>query len=222
MNQALTPSSAWPRAEAVPAKATPLAECSSSWKSAQDHLPLVRQLVQEEVDAGFVRLVPGGVAELKAKYDRMAIGKLGVVIAEGRSPRSVVDSSISNITSNTLLPNQLPRISDVMACTPLSMATERIIQLTLDVSKAHRRVLIHPADQGLLCFHVGDELYQCLTLNFGARVSGWYWGRVAGLMVRSDDQPISCGPTLMLCGSMWMTSWPGLIANLRPCGPPLW
>ena len=66
VNQALTPSSAW-RAEAVPAEATPLVECSSSWKSAQDHLPLVRKLVQEEVDAGFVRLVPGGVAELKAK-----------------------------------------------------------------------------------------------------------------------------------------------------------
>ena len=101
-----------------------------------------------------------------------------------------VDSPISNITSNTVLPNHmlLPRISDVMACTPLSMATDQIIQLTLDVSKAHRRVLIHPADQGLLCFHVGDELYQCLTLNFGARVSGWYWGRVAGLMVRSAHQ----------------------------------
>ena len=77
VNQALTPSSAWPRAEAVPAEATPLVECSSSWKSAQDHLPLVRKLVQEEVDAGFVRLVPGGVAELKARYDRVAIAKLG-------------------------------------------------------------------------------------------------------------------------------------------------
>ena len=147
MNQAFAPSAVWPRAEAVPAEATPLVECSSSWKSAQDHLPLVRQLVQEEVSAGFVGLVP----ELKSKYDRVAIGKLGVVIAEGGSPRLVVDSSISNITSNTVLPNHmlLPRISDIMACTPLGMATDQIIQLTLDVSKAHRRVLIHPADQGL-------------------------------------------------------------------------
>ena len=28
-------------------------------------------------------------------------------------------------------------------------------------------------------------MYKCLTLNFGARASGWYWGRVAGLMIRS-------------------------------------
>ena len=37
----------------------------------------------------------------------------------------------------------------------------------------------------LFCFHVKEELYQCRTLNFGARASGWYWGRVGGLMVRS-------------------------------------
>ena len=52
----------------------------------------------------------------------------------------------------------LPRISDVMACAPLGMSTDSMIQLTLDVSKAHRRVLIRPEDRGLLCFHVGDEL----------------------------------------------------------------
>ena len=63
------------------------------------------------------------------------------------------------------------------------MSQDQLLQLTLDVSKAHRRILIHPDDQGLLCFHVGDQLYRCLTLNFGARASGFYWSRVAGLMV---------------------------------------
>ena len=36
-----------------------------------------------------------------------------------------------------------------------------------------------------LCFHVGDRLYQCLCLKFGARARGWYWGRGAGLVVRT-------------------------------------
>eukprot|EP00435_Cladocopium_sp_Y103_P026209 s1025_g6.t1 len=126
--------------------------------------------------------------ELRSSYPRVAIVKLGIIIAEGRSPRLVVDSSVSNVTANTVLPNHmlLPRISDVMACAPDSMAIEEVVQLTLDVSKAHRRILIHPADQAffLLCFHVGDDLYPSVTLNFGARASG-YWGRVAGLMFRS-------------------------------------
>ena len=52
------------------------------------------------------------------------------------------------------------------------------------MSKAHRRVRIHPQDQGLLCFRHRNVLYQSVTLNFGARASGFYWNRVAGLLVR--------------------------------------
>ena len=72
-----------------------------------------------------------------------------------------------------------------MDSAPHEFAREQLIQLTLDVSKAHRRILIHPADRGLLCFHVGERLYQCLCLNFGVRAIGWYWGRVSGLIVRT-------------------------------------
>ena len=140
-----------------------------------------------EVADGFVAPVIGGLEEFRRRYDQVAVGKLGVVIADGRSPRLVVDSSVANVTVNTCIPNHmlLPKISDLMDSAPQDFAFEQLIQLTLDVSKAHRRILIHPDDRGLLCFHVGDRLYQCLCLNFGARASGWYWGRVAGLMVRT-------------------------------------
>ena len=105
--------------------------------------------------------------------------ELGVVIAEGRSPRLVVDSSVSNVTANTCIPNHmlLPKISDLMDTGPLEFAREQLIRLALDVSKAHRRSLIHPDDRGLLCFHVVERLYQCLCLNFGARASGRYLGQ---------------------------------------------
>ena len=116
------------------------------------------------------------------------MGKLGLVLAEGRSPRLVVDSSISMVTANTAISNRmlLPKVSDLCQAAPLrpALALENVLLLALDVSKAHRRILIHPDDRGLLCFHAGEDLYQSVTLNFGARASGWYWGRVAGLMVR--------------------------------------
>ena len=120
----------------------------------------MRDLIADEVAAGFIEHVPGGMQELQATYSKTAIGKLGIVIAEGRSPRLVVDSSVSNVTVNTVLPNHmlLPRISDVMACTPREMAQQQVLQLTLDVSKAHRCILLRPCDRGLLCFHVGDDL----------------------------------------------------------------
>ena len=114
----------------------PLLQCCDSWKSAQDHPDIVDQLVEEELQAGFIELVPGGLEELQASYSRTAVGKLGVVLAEGRSPRLVVDSSISNVTTNTIIPNHLmlPRISDVLACAPLQMAQQQMTQLTLDVA----------------------------------------------------------------------------------------
>ena len=81
------------------------------------------------------------------QYDQVAVGKLGVVIADGRSPRLVVDSSVSNVTANTCIPNHmlLPKISDLMDSAPHEFAREQLIQLTLDVSKANRRILIHAA-----------------------------------------------------------------------------
>ena len=48
--------------------------------------------------------------------------------------------------------------------------------MILDVSKAHRRIKIAHSDQGLLCFHHRDRLYQCLTLGPAPLVStgrGW-------------------------------------------------
>ena len=117
----------------------------------------------------------------------MAIGKLNLVVAPGRSPRLVVDSSVSGVTANTCIPNRmaLPRISDVIFSAPDTPTSEACVLLTLDVSKAHRRIKIHPDDRGLLCFHVQKRLFRSNTLNFGARASGYYWGRVAGMLMRT-------------------------------------
>ena len=167
VNQPLTPSPAWPKHLGTVTEEVPLQNCLDSWKSAQDHPDIVRSLIQEELDAGFIAHVPGGVAELEQLYSKTAIGKLGVVLAPGRSPRLVVDSSISMVTANTVLPNHtlLPRISDVMQSAPEGMAIQQMTQLTLDVAKAHRRILVHPDDGGLLCFHANGELYRCITLQ---------------------------------------------------------
>ena len=218
VNQPLHPFTAWPINSDHTSEPIPLQDCTSAWKSARDHHSLVQELVQDEVQSGFVAHVPGGLQELKSKFKRAAAGKLGVVIAEGRAPRLVVDSSISSVTADTVLPNHmlLPRINDVIRCTPTAMSQDQLIQLTLDASKAHRRILIHPEDQGMLCFHVGDQLYRCLTLNFGARASGFYWSPVAGLMVRFLVTPSLI--TTTPCGSTWMIFSPGQSSSQPPCG----
>ena len=186
VNQSLQPAPCWPHQSGEVLDGVPLEECESSWKSALDHPEIVQTLISEEVNNGFIAKIEGGLQELKNRYQQTAVGKLGLVLAEGRAPRLVVDSSISMVTSNTAIPNRmlLPKVSDLMQCAPVKPSSQQVTQLTLDVSKAHRRILIQPQDRGLLCFHAGQHLYQSITLNFGARASGWYWGRLAGHMVR--------------------------------------
>lgn len=78
------------------------------------------------------------------------------------------------------------------------MGQGQLIRLTLDVSKANRRILIHPDDRGLLCFHVREKLYQCITLNFWARASGWYWAVLQALY----GSILACSVVTVPCGSM--------------------
>ncbi|CAE7202888.1 LRRC45 [Symbiodinium sp. CCMP2592] len=163
-----------------------LQHCSSSWGSALSDLSTVDSLLQTEVSEGWVREVPGGLDSLTATYARTAVGKLGLVKAPDRDPRLVVDSSVSGVTEHTALPNKSanPTISGLRRCFPLRLALEQLFALILDVSKAHRRILIRAADQGLLCFFHRGRLFQCLTLNFRARASGFYWARLAGILSR--------------------------------------
>ena len=164
----------------------PLEHCESAWKSALDNADVVESLLQDEVDAGWIREIPGGDAELRRLYQHTAVGKLGLVLAPGRPPRLVVDSSVSGVTSNTHLPNRSanPSLMDVRRSVPISDSLDQLVALVLDVAKAHRRMLIRPADRGLLCFRHAGRLYQSITLNFGARVSSFFWARCAGLLMR--------------------------------------
>ena len=75
-------------------------------------------------------------------------------------------------------------LTDVRRSIPLSDPLEQLVARVLDVAKAHRRILIRASDRGLLCFRHRGRLCQCRTLNFGARVSSFYWARVAGLLLR--------------------------------------
>ncbi|CAE7248426.1 LRRC45 [Symbiodinium sp. CCMP2592] len=181
-----------------------LQHCSSSWGSALSDLSTVDSLLQTEVSEGWVREVPGGLDSLTATYARTAVGKLGLVKAPDRDPRLVVDSSVSGVTEHTALPNKSanPTISGLRRCFPLRLALEQLFALILDVSKAHRRILIRAADQGLLCFFHRGRLFQCLTLNFGARASGFYWARLAGILSRLMHRLLFIA---MPCLSMSMT-----------------
>ena len=184
VNHALEPSEHWPPRDWEPVLPD-LKLCEGSWLSASSHPEQVLSLLQEELAAGWIEEF-SSLGEIQAKFPSVACGRLGLVLAEGRSPRLVVDSSISGVTEACFIPNRmlLPRIADVAACAPVHCVADDWVLVSLDIRKAHRLVLIHPDDQGLLCFSFAGRFFVSKTLNFGARASAFWWGRVAGALIR--------------------------------------
>ena len=117
----------------------PLECCTSAWQSALSDLPAVDNLIQEELQQGSIKEVIGGLPALHQQYSLCAVGKLGLVQAPGRSPRLVVDSSVSAsaVTENTVLPNRScnPTLAHLRRCLPVGAAREDFTALVLDVSK---------------------------------------------------------------------------------------
>ena len=134
----------------APAPDVDLVHCESSWGSALSDPTTADRLLETEVAEGWVFVVPGGAGYLKQNCTRSTIGKPGLVKAPDRDPCVVVDSSGSGVTAHTHLPNKSanPTITCLRRCLPARPAL-----LILDVSKAHRRILIRPSDRGLLCFY---------------------------------------------------------------------
>ena len=180
----IPPSSHWPQSFA-PEPEIDLTICEGSWASAAAHPQQVGELLTAELEAGWIQEY-SSLQAIEAAFPLVACGKLGLVLAEGRSPRLVVDSSISGVTQSCALPNRilLPKISDVAACAPSHLGAEEWVAASIDVRKAHRLIKIHPEDQGLLSFSWQGRFFICKTLNFGARPSSFWWARVAGCLLR--------------------------------------
>ena len=55
---------------------------------------------------------------------------------------------------------------------------------TLDVKAAHKRVKVHPSEQGLLLFRVKGRTFFYQVCHFGGKFSAYWWSRVAALLIR--------------------------------------
>ncbi|CAE7502271.1 unnamed protein product [Symbiodinium sp. CCMP2592] len=155
------------------------------------HPEQVRELLAQEIAEGWIVERPS-VQYLHDHFPAVAIGKLGLVLAEGRSPRLTVDSSISGVTAACQIPNHmlLPRISDVEDCAPSCLGRHPWITVSLDVRKAHRMVMVEHCDQALLAFTFEGRVFTSSTLNFGARASAFWWARVGGALLRLSHAAI--------------------------------
>ena len=85
-----------------------LLHCQGNWTKAERDPTLLKQLLQKEVQSGWV--VPfAGTAQEAAQHwpEGAAIGKLNIVSAEGKDPRLVLDSAVCNANPLCKVPERV-------------------------------------------------------------------------------------------------------------------
>ena len=55
---------------------------------------------------------------------------------------------------------------------------------SLDVKAAHKRIVLHPDECGLVCFSLEGQLFFYRVTPFGAVFSAFWWARLGGLILR--------------------------------------
>ena len=161
--------------------------CQDNWSSANQDPSITRTLIQQELDAGFIEEIPNIQVAERRWPKGIALGKLGVVCADNRDPRLVLDSTICGMNGKCHIPEKqrLPNLRHVSfflsTCPPLQ---EEWQGASIDVKAAHKRMLIKEEERGALLFQLENKTYAYRTAHFGAKTSAWHWGRVSGALLR--------------------------------------
>ncbi|CAE7730100.1 unnamed protein product, partial [Symbiodinium sp. KB8] len=165
-----------------------LEHCRGNWTAAEQSPELLAQLIQQEVEKGFVKCFEGTEEDAALQWPKgTAIGKLNVVIAEGRDPRLVLDNTVCGLNPAVHIPERvaLPTASDVQRTFLAEDCYAQQTALSIDFKAAHKCNKVHPSEHGTLLFRQGTALYYYTVCHFGARFSAYWWQRTGGLILRS-------------------------------------
>ena len=99
INEQITPSGCFPLHQPEPLFEPPLLSLHhTNWQSAEDEPDIVQDLINKEVEAGWVSCFEGSIEEAQTFFSGgLAIGKLGLALSDSRPPRLVLDSTICGV-----------------------------------------------------------------------------------------------------------------------------
>ena len=157
-----------------------------NWQGAEADPLLLEELVQVEVDSGWLRCIDS-IEDARRIWPNVAVGKLNIVHSAGRKPRLVVDSSICGTNSACLIPERssLPTLQSVQCAWPLRGRHEPVAAWSIDVKSAHKSIRVRESEQGLLGIRVGPKLYFYKVCPFGAAFSAFWFARLGAFFVRT-------------------------------------
>ncbi len=106
----------------------PLSVHLANWQSADIDPAVTRNLVQEELNQGWVFTFDRGLDEAKDFFPAVAVGRLGVAFSDSRPPHLVVDSSVCGVNARCRTPERttLPTAKDIIRCYPLRGTHEEL------------------------------------------------------------------------------------------------
>lgn len=116
----------------------------------------------------------------------VSVGKLGVAYSDGRPPRLVVDSSVCGLNGRCTVPDRstLPSAKEVLRAYPLRESSAELAGFSIDIESAHKRIVLHPEECGLVGFSLNQSLYFYRVTPFGATFSASWWARLGGWILR--------------------------------------
>lgn len=163
-----------------------LVVCQDNWTSANHDPEITRRLIQAELDDGFIEELPT-IAEAECRWPKgIALGKLGVVHADNRDPRLVLDSTICGMNGRCHLPErQKLSVIYLSSCPPVLHCSRNGRGLRSILRQRTRECSSGKTDErGSLLFRFDNRLFAYRSAHFGAKTSAWHWGRVSGALLR--------------------------------------
>ena len=164
-----------------------LLHCAGNWTRAEKNPALLDELIQKEISNGWVKEFPGSLADAQRKWPaRTAVGKLNVVLADGKDARLVLDSTACNVNPLCFVPEhvRLPTSADVACAFLHDDAYGQSVGLSLDFKAAHKCVQVRQDEQGCLLFQHAGKLFHYTVCHFGAKFSAYWWQRLGGMLLR--------------------------------------
>ena len=160
--------------------------CDQNHAAAERELERVQRLVQQEIEAGYMVRVEGGLSELQQRFkdNALAIGKLGVVEQAGKDDRLIGDSKASQASPSAKFSErtELPSLYHFGAALRRTGAShEDWCLFSIDVKGAHRSIRTAPEDVGFATFQLQGDYY---IYFFGAAWSAFWWARLSALLMR--------------------------------------
>ena len=153
-----------------------LLQCEGNWKQAEEFPAVVQDLIDKEVEAGWVIKTSHTPSSAAAAWPKgTAISKLNVVFVEDKEPRLVLDSSVCHVNTRCTLPERLamPLASDLRLAHCAKDPVGAFIGASFDFKAAHKQIQVAPEEHGLLLFAQQGTLYHYRVCHFGGRFSAY-------------------------------------------------